>query len=169
MIKKTTIKLSVWRGCFGARIRAAIPDLFGAIKAFFLTSVVFVVPARLSQPIIKQHIEPRGSAQGWKFRVLTQMALICWALLQRHKGGALVAKGDGTSDTDCWLMNIKRGGVTRFLSLALEMSWSRFSNTEMSCGHRETPFFLIPSSPFHTLLHSQFALVKKKKKSSSGT
>lgn len=46
------------------------------------------------------------------------MAFICRAT--KKQGGACVSKGDGTSDTDCWLMNTKRGGVA-LLSFALSL------------------------------------------------
>lgn len=71
------------------------------------TGGVFVVPARFFQPISKQ--KSAGRVQRWSARVLTQMALVCSAELQR-RGRGLSCQGRWYPRHGPWLMNIKMGG-----------------------------------------------------------
>lgn len=70
----------------------------------------------LLQPLRSpQCSNPAGSACAWNsessHRWLSYVAL-CY---KDTRAEPRVAMGDGGADTDCWLMNIKKGGLTRLL------------------------------------------------------
>lgn len=77
----------------------------------FVEHQSFCVWGHFHQPLGLERLDPAGSEQGQTLAALTQMAFICCRCATKALGGAWVVMGDVTSDIDCWLMNIKKGGA----------------------------------------------------------